>query len=156
MTKAGIAHDIAHEIAITASPAVVYNALTDAKKLEQWWTPNVRGESTVGADMEFRFGDFCQGMKVVELLPDKLVRWTATDAGAPDWVGSEIEFMITSNSTDEVRFQFRHSGFPGDVERLPIYSMTCAIFIISLKDFLERGTGYPFPNHWMYQSREQS
>lgn len=156
MAKAEIAHEIAHEIAINASPTVVYNALTDAKTLAQWWTPNVRGESIIGASMEFRFGEFCQEIKVVELLPDKLVRWKATDTGAPDWTGSEIEFMITSNNTDQVRFQFHHSGFPGDVERLPIYSMTWAIFILSLKDLLEKGTGYPFPNHWMHQSRKQS
>jgi uncharacterized protein YndB with AHSA1/START domain len=49
--------EIRHELGIKASPAAVYEALTEVRKLGQWWIPDTRGESKTGKPLEFWFGN---------------------------------------------------------------------------------------------------
>jgi len=37
-------HKILHEVGIKASPDVIFEALTDTKKLAAWWTSDTRGK----------------------------------------------------------------------------------------------------------------
>ena len=53
-------HEIWHEIMIRASQGELYQALTDVKKLAQWWTIDARGEPKVEKNLEFWFWGFCQ------------------------------------------------------------------------------------------------
>lgn len=142
--------EIWHQIRIKASEAAVFAALTDPKKLAQWWIPDTRGESKVGGTLEFWLGDNCQPMEVATLEPNKLVRWLAPKMGMDDWTGTEVKFRIYSKS-DHTYIDFRHSGLRPDVELIPYYSMSWAVFLLSLKELLEKGKGFPFPNQWIYQ-----
>jgi hypothetical protein len=45
--------EIRHRVSIKASPDTIYQALTDVKKLAQWWTTDTRGESKTGKTLEF-------------------------------------------------------------------------------------------------------
>jgi uncharacterized protein YndB with AHSA1/START domain len=143
--------DIRHEIRIKAPPGAVYQALTDVQKLAQWWIPDTRGQSEAGKVLEFWFGETaCQLMKVASLESDRLVRWQATDSDLSDWAGTEVEFRILPQD-DQTRLRFRHSGYRDDVEAYPDYSMSWAVFLLSLKQLLEEGEGFPFPNKWVRQ-----
>jgi uncharacterized protein YndB with AHSA1/START domain len=68
-----MSYEIRHEIGVKASPEKIYDALTNVKKLSQWWTSDTRGESKIGGTLEFWFGDFCQKFKVTELKPGQFV-----------------------------------------------------------------------------------
>jgi uncharacterized protein YndB with AHSA1/START domain len=144
------AQEIRHEVRIKASPVALYEALTDASKLAQWWIPDTRGRSEPGRALEFWFGGHCQEMRVTALRSNQLVRWQATERGLPDWVGSEIEFAI-SPKDDRAVVQFRHANWPGNAHGLPYCSMSWAVFLLSLKELLEKGKGFPFPNQWIRQ-----
>jgi uncharacterized protein YndB with AHSA1/START domain len=138
-------YTIHHEVGIKASPGAVYQALTDTRHLAGWWTSDTRGNgSKVGDVLEFWFGDFCQKFEVVELQPAKLVRWKAKE-GIDEWDGTEIAFSL---STDEKQcyVQFTHSGWRSDSGILPHCSTKWAVFMLSLKDLLEKGKGQPAPN----------
>ena len=103
------ADEIRHEIGIKATPAALYDALTDVKKLGQWWIPDTRGDSKMGKTLEFWFGEAsCQVMQVTSLEANRLVRWTPTEKGMSDWLGTEIEFAI-SPKDDRSILHFRHS-----------------------------------------------
>jgi uncharacterized protein YndB with AHSA1/START domain len=134
-----------HRVGIQATPAAVYLALTDSKKLSLWWTTDVRGESKIGGNLEFRFGQFCQIIQVTALEASKSVRWLATENGLPDWVGTEIEFTIEV-ATDQTFVFFRQTGWSEDTEMFPHYSMRWAVFLLSLKELLETGKGHPSPH----------
>jgi uncharacterized protein YndB with AHSA1/START domain len=144
-------HEIRHEVRIKGRPEAVYQALTDAKKLAQWWIPDTRGESRTGETLEFWVGaSACQAMRVTALETNELVRWQAIDSDLSDWAGTEVEFKIFPRG-DRTHVQFRHSGWRGDVALFPYYSMSWAVFLISLKALLEKGKGHPFPNEWIGQ-----
>jgi uncharacterized protein YndB with AHSA1/START domain len=140
-------YTILHEVGIKASPKAVYKALTDTTKLAGWWTSDTRGYgSKVGGVLEFWFGDSCHKFEVVELQPGKLVRWKANKKeGIDEWAGTEIAFSL---NVDEKQccVRFSHSGWRSDSGILPHSSTKWAVFMLSLKDLLEKGQGHPAPN----------
>ncbi len=136
--------EIWHEILINASPRALYEAVTDVKKLGHWWTTDTRGESKVGSNLEFWFGGMCQPMEVTTLQANELVRWNAKPGGAPGWAGTQIEFKIFRDD-NKTFLHFRHSNWHEDAKLFPHCSMGWAIFLLSLKEFVETGKGRPFP-----------
>jgi len=136
--------EIWHEIMIKASPGEVYQALTDVKKLAHWWTTDTRGESKIGKELEFCFDEFCQPMEVTTLKANELVRWHVPKKGLPDWADTEIEFKI-SREDGQTLLQFRHSNWREDTKIFPRCSLDWAIFLQSLRGFVETGRGRPYP-----------
>lgn len=138
---------ILHEVGIKASPETVYQALTDHRKLAGWWTSDTRGGGAeVGDVLEFWFGDFCQKFEVVELRPGRLVRWKANrKEGVEEWSGTEVAFSLRADEK-QCRVHFSHSGWRRDDGLLPHCSTKWAVFMLSLKDLLEKGKGQPAPN----------
>ncbi|HEX8960079.1 MAG TPA: SRPBCC domain-containing protein [Geobacteraceae bacterium] len=138
-------YDIRHEVGIKAAPEAVYQALTDTRKLAGWWTSDTRGSGSKAGDvLEFWFGDFCQKFQVVELQPGKLVRWKAIE-GIEEWAGTEIAFSLIPDEK-QCYVDFSHSGWRRDSGLFPHCSTKWAVFMLSLKDLLEKGKGRPAPD----------
>lgn len=138
-------HETNLRVGLRASPQEIYDALTDPKKLARWWTSDTRGNGAeVGGTLEFWFGKFCQTFQVEALKPGALVRWKATKEGVAEWAGTEVSFTI---STDEKQtfVRFRHAGWRADTDFFAHCSMKWATFLLSFKDFLEKGEGRPSP-----------
>jgi len=137
--------EIWHEILINASPSCLYQAVTDVKKLSHWWTTDTRGESTVGKMLEFWFSGFrAAEMQVTMLKSDELVQWHVTDMSSPDWSNTKIEFKIFDDQ-GKTFLHFRHSEWREDAKSFPHCSLGWAIFLLSLKEFVETGKGRPYP-----------
>lgn len=142
------AREIWHEVKIKASPNAIYNALIDPDRLAKWWMPDVRGVSEEGRVLEFWYGGFCQDLEVVELKPDQLVHWRAGERGIPDWVGTDVEFALRQVEGATL-LDLRHTGWREDAAIFPHSSWAWALFLTSLKDLIETGTGSPLPNRWI-------
>ena len=143
-------HEIRHEIGIKAAPDALFRALTDAKRLAEWWIPDTRGESRPGGTLEFWLGEHCQEMRVTALAADRLVRWQGTDRGLPDWAGTEVEFALAPGEGSTL-VRFRHTGWQENTGAFAYCSTSWAIFLLSLKELVEKGRGFPFPNQWIHQ-----
>jgi uncharacterized protein YndB with AHSA1/START domain len=144
-----VIYEIRHDVPLNASSAAIFEALTDVARLAEWWIPDTRGRPEIGQMLEFWFSDKgCQQMRVAEITPDEYVRWDAAGEDAGDWSGTFVEFRI-SQANDGSVLRFRHAGWRGEVERFPYYSFSWAVFLVSLKDLLEKGKGHPFPNDWI-------
>lgn len=137
--------EIWHEILVDAAPSELYDALVQIPKLAHWWTTDVRGESAVGKRVEFWFSGF-QGavMEVTELRAGEAVCWRVVAGGATDWLGTDLEFRILPDAHRSL-LHFRHSRWPQDARSFPHCSLGWAIFLISLKEFVETGKGRPHP-----------
>jgi hypothetical protein len=81
---------------------------------------------------------------VTTLTKNKLVRWRVTERGIPDWANTEIEFKIFRRG-EYSYLHLRHSKWRDDAEMFPECSMHWAIFLLSLKEFVETGRGRPHP-----------
>ena len=145
--------DILHKVGIkSTSLQAVYNALATIEGLSSWWTTDTRGESEIGGELQFRFGDGGFDMKVLELEPGKRVLWHVVD-GPEEWLGTRIGFDLKQNG-DWIVILFKHQGWKAPVEFMHHCSTKWAVFLLSLKSFLETGKGAPWPNEIKLDSWE--
>jgi uncharacterized protein YndB with AHSA1/START domain len=140
-------YNIQHEVGIKASPEAVYEALTDTRRLAEWWTSDTRGDgSEVGGILEFWFGDSCHAFEVVELQAGKFVRWkSGKEDAAREWADTEVAFSLSADE-EQCYVHFSHSGWRREDGVFPHTSTKWAVFLLSLKDLLEKGKGQPAPN----------
>ncbi len=142
--------DIIHRIGIKAPATQVYNALTTLEGLAHWWTEEVKGDIRVGGKIEFRFltksGELLGGMvmEVQELGDNKEVRWRCVE-GPEEWVGTEITFQLSEQDGQTIVL-FGHRNWREAVEATAHCSMKWATFLLSLRDYVERGKGKPSPH----------
>ena len=99
--------------------------------------------SEVDGVIEFRFGDqWCNKMKVKELLPDQHIEWECME-GAADWIGTRLSFFLDQNE-GRTRVRFSHAGWLDDGDFFALCNSTWARYMRSLKDYCQSGEGAPF------------
>ena len=145
--------DILHKVGIkSSSQNDVYKALTRVGGLADWWTTDTQGESEIGRELKFRFGNGGFDMKVLELQPSKHVLWQVVD-GPEEWIGTKISFDLKQQD-DWTIVLFKHQGWKEPVEFMHHCSTKWGVFLLSLKSLLETGKGAPWPNEIKLDSWE--
>lgn len=144
--------DIVHRIGIKAPLSQVYAALATIDGLAGWWTEATTGQSQPGGHVAFRFHDATGtdiggfGMDVIELAPDRRVRWQVQE-GPAEWLGTDVEFALSQQDGQTI-VMFGHRGWrdagPGG-EFMAHCSTKWATFLLSLRDWVETGRGQPAP-----------
>ncbi|MEV4234911.1 SRPBCC domain-containing protein [Nocardia sp. NPDC050408] len=137
--------DILHRVAIKASTAEVYTALTTVEGLAGWWATNTKGKGNdIGGVLQFRFDAGGFDMEVLELDPAKRVRWEAVE-GPEEWVGTHVDWNL-EQVDDYAVVLFKHEGWKEPVEFMHHCSTKWAVFLLSLKSLVETGKGAPDPH----------
>ena len=137
--------DILHRIGVTSSPEDVYTALTTIDGLKGWWTETTTGDAGPGGVIAFRFAPVPDGfdMKVMDAKSGELVLWEVVD-GPAEWVGTEVRFELKQED-DFTIVLFSHTGWREPVEFMHHCSTKWATYLMSLKQYVETGTGEPSP-----------
>ena len=142
--------DIIHRIGIKSSPAQVYKALSTIDGLAHWWTEEVAGDERIGGKIKFTFrsgsGELkgTMVMEVLELNAQNTVRWQCID-GPDEWIGTHIKFQW-SLQDDQTILIFGHRNWREAVEFTAHCSMKWAVFLLSLRAYVETGKGSPSPH----------
>ena len=137
--------DIRHRIGVEGhSTTEVFDAITTIDGLSGWWTEQTSGTTDIGGVIEFRFGPGGFDMQVVELDPDRHVRWQVVD-GPPEWIGTTVRWDLRQEG-DYVIVLFAHEGWREPVEFMHHCSTKWATFLLSLKQLVETGRGAPDPH----------
>ena len=137
--------EIRHRVGVKGSAAQVYQLLTTDEGLSKWWTTDTRGAGEVGSIIEFRFGGVGPDFEVIELIPDRLVRWRHSGDMPPAWMGSEILFELDEDKMQTI-LNFRHSNWQQADEFLAHCSTKWGVFMMSIKSCIETGRGQPYPD----------
>lgn len=144
-------HDIVHELVIAAAPELVYEAITTQTGLQGWWTGDATAEPRVDSEATFGFeaGAVTFTMRVDLLEEPELVHWKCL-AGPDEWVGTEIAFRIEGIDDDDdgqpeggSTVRFWHGGWEYENGALPRCSFQWAMYLDSLRRYVESGTGSP-------------
>ena len=135
--------DILHRVGIQAPSAKVFEALSTLDGLSHWWIVGTTGDTNLGGTVHFlpEGGGF--DMKVLESKPGKAVRWECV-GGPEEWIGTEVSFRLREKAGHTVVL-FTHSGWREAVEFMHHCSTKWAVFLLSLKSWLEREEGHPHP-----------
>ncbi len=137
--------DILHRVGVVAPLDEVYPALATPEGLARWWTTDTVGTDEVGGKLAFRFGDVGGfDMEILELDPAGHVRWRVLD-GPEEWVGTEIDWRLEQRDEYTIVL-FKHEGWREAVEFMHHCSTKWATFLMSLKEYVETGTGRPAPD----------
>ena len=131
--------DIVHRVGIKSIPKKVFEAISTSDGLSHWWIVDTRGNSKRGGIIHFGFFD----MRVVELKRNKLVKWKCVK-GPKEWVGTDLTFELKAKK-DQTFVLHTHANWKKPVEFMYHCSTKWAIFLLSLKDWLEREEGRPSP-----------
>jgi len=146
--------EIKYKFTIHASPARVFDALTDQRHIAGWWTPDCTVEQTVGGHATFEFKgrdsrlDGYSLMRIEKLVPEQLVEWKCIEQdyqGINDWVGTTIRFRLSGDAQQGTDIDFAHVDWKntdGSFHR-------CTggwqhVLLTSLKNYLETGKGEPY------------
>jgi uncharacterized protein YndB with AHSA1/START domain len=137
-------HDIMHLIKIHASSERVYQAITTADGIRQWWTRDAAIEAKVGGAGEFGFNGkrFVAKVTIEELNPTTRVRWKVVNAA---WDGKDIEFALKADRNDTT-LVFAHRGFSRADEGYASATTRWSVYLLSLKRYLQTGKGTPNPD----------
>jgi len=138
--------DILHRVGMQGSPAKVYDAIATTKGLSHWWINETTGDTNVGGVVKFRpKKDDGFDMRVVESKPGEVVRWECV-GGPPEWIGTNLTFRLVGKGADTYVL-FTHAGWKDPVEFMHHCSTKWAVFLLSLKDWIERAEGHPHPHY---------
>ena len=139
--------DILHRLTIHAPPERVFEALTTAEGIRNWWTRDADLDAHIGGAGEFRFygGSGMTSVRVDALDAPHSVGWTTLSANAPGgWDGTTITFELTADGTDTV-LSFAHRGFAEANEGYALVTTGWAYYLVSLQHYVETGKGAPHP-----------
>ncbi len=141
--------DIIHRIGIKAPIAQVYDAIATTEGVAGWWTADATGSAEIGGNINARFLKL-DGTEIgqmdfamTELERNKRVRWRFV-AGPPEWVGTEATFDLVQDGEVTVLL-FGHRDWREAVEFTAHCSMKWAVFLLSLRQYVETGAGRPSP-----------
>ena len=139
--------DILHQVVVKAPAPSVWRALTEPDGLRSWWTRDVDAEPELGSVARFGFDGKSTVfmMKIEELTPNEFVRWHCV-GGHPEWDHTEITFDLTEDTDDDgvaTIVYFAHRGWESTDGILAMCSFEWARYLMSLKAYLETGTGDP-------------
>ena len=137
--------DIIHRVGISGSASDVYSALTTDDGLSQWWTTDTSGAGDVGSIIRFRFDGGGPDFEVLELIVNSSVTWKHSGEMPVEWIGTEVSFRLEEEGS-QTYVRFAHSDWKEPSDFMAHCSTKWAIFLLSLKEAIETGTGRPFPN----------
>lgn len=136
--------DILHQVGILKSKEDVFRALATLDGLSKWWTGDTTGSAAPGKIIQFRFNGMGPDFQVVDYLPFEKVKWLCV-AGIEEWLGTEVSFGLESKGK-ETFVHFRHGLWKHATPFFAHCNTKWAVFLLSLKDYLETGHGKPFPH----------
>ena len=137
--------EINHKVGIAGSAQAIYSALTTDAGLAGWWTGDTSGAGETGSVIRFRFNGGGPDFEVVELQPERLVRWKHSGEMPDQWVGTEVIFRLQPDE-GQTFVRFTHANWKEASDFMAHCSTKWAVFLLSLKDLVETGTGRPFPD----------
>ena len=141
--------DIVHRIGIKAPAAKVYEAVATTQGVAGWWTRDTTGTAGPGGRVTVRFrrkdGEEIGRMdfEMTRLEPGREVHWRILD-GPQEWVGTDVTFDLSQDG-DMTILVFGHRNWKEPVEFMAHCSTKWAVFLLSLRELVETGTGKPSP-----------
>jgi hypothetical protein len=134
---------IYHQIGVNVEVNKAYKAISTLQGLSSWWTKTT-GKTKQGDKLKFHFNEHTIEMTIEELIPDKKVVWQCTEKEG-EWKDTIIIFDLVTTA-NQVFINFSHSNWAAQTDLCSHCSTKWAVFLLSLKDYLEQGKGHPFPN----------
>lgn len=136
--------DIRHQILIHAESEALLRAVTEQKGLRAWWAQSAIAQADAGTEAVFTFADGAVVIRMrVDAIKDGEVRWHCI-GDIEEWTGTNLFFKWQRNN-DAIMLDFGHMNWASSEGAYAQCSYDWAHYMRSLKLYLEKGTGIPYP-----------
>ncbi len=138
--------EILHLIKVRAAQDRVYQAVSTAQGIREWWTRDAALDLKVGGNGEFGFYGHRMviKVKVAELTPTRHMVWEPISSTGGGFDGTTISFDLKSED-DVTSVVFAHRDFKASGENIGSATTRWGFYLLSLKRYLEAGKGTPNP-----------
>jgi len=138
--------EIMHLIKIRAAQDKVYQTVSTAEGIRNWWTRDAAFDPKVGGVGEFGFYGkrLVIKVKVAELTPPAHVAWEDISSTGGGFDGTTISFDLKSDE-GITSLLFAHRGFKTGGDNIASATTRWGFYLLSLKRYLETGKGSPNP-----------
>jgi len=139
-----------NEILVSASPDLVYKAITEG--IDKWWTQLSNKALHVGDRLTVRFENKTKWvMAVSEAIPNRSLVWVVMAAHhdleslekKDEWQETTIKWEIIEMEIG-TKVILTHQGLVPQLQCFKICHVGWNYFLDSLKNYLETGTGHPY------------
>jgi uncharacterized protein YndB with AHSA1/START domain len=140
-----MAAPLMHSVTIDGDAEKIYEAISTGEGLASFWTRDSQAEPKVGSIAKFGFGGPVLEMRVEELKPGRLVRWS-TQGGFPEWVNTTVTWEIVPAKEGGQEVRFSHEGWPAELPQGDLASVNYVWgrIVGRLKKYAETGKPVPF------------
>lgn len=136
-------HSLEHQLNISASPDVVYRALSTAEGLSGWFTTDVSGSGEVGERWSLGFGEGLGFVWEVEASqPDRIVAWACLE-GPGDAPDTTVIFRLQAREDGRTALHFTHRGWPHTSGNFTKCNTLWGGLLHRLKGYAETGSPRP-------------
>lgn len=126
------------DVALDKKDALI-KAISTVDGFAGWWT--TKTEQVEPGKIRFHFpGHYYKDFKAIENKGDHFV-YECLDA-TPEWKGTRFSFKLIKDN-DKMMIHFRHSGWKDQTPMFGICSYHWALYMKSLRDYIETGKGQP-------------
>lgn len=138
--------EIMHLIKIRGAQDKVYQAVSTAEGIRNWWTRDAALEPKIGGAGEFGFYGHRLVIKVrvAELTPPAHIAWDEVSSTGGGFDGTTISFDLKSDE-GITSLLFAHRGFKTGADNIASATTRWGFYLLSLKRYLESGKGSPNP-----------
>jgi uncharacterized protein YndB with AHSA1/START domain len=137
--------DITQDFPIAAPPDRVFNAISTAAGLDQWWTKRASGNPRLGSLFQLGFGPgYDWQARVTQCVPEKVFELELISADS-DWLGTRVGFELSPSGT-HTQVRFHHTSWPEVNEHYRISCYCWAMYLRIMKRYLEYGETVPMNN----------
>ena len=138
-----MSNTIYHNLVIKAAPKDVFDAVSQPKHLDNWWSLKSSGKPEFGGEYNLNFTDqynwFC---KVSKLKKDQSIYFKMTKSDK-DWNPTTFGFDLEAHDTGTL-VKFSHLNWTEANHHFKHSSFCWALLLNGLKNYLEKGIIVPF------------
>ena len=134
-----------HFIGTRTAKEAVFRAISLPSELEKWWATTAEGKAELGETLYLTFENLTTlKFKYDQMIPNEKLVLTCFDS-FKSWDKTQLIFEIAEKD-DQIFLTHTHQNIkPDDVESLTYFTTKWTVYLLSLKQYLETGTGTPYP-----------
>lgn len=135
---------IRHRIGIEGSIVSIYDCLTSLKGLSGWWASSASGVIEEGNDIELDFSGLAVlRFQYTQIVENQIVELKCVSGPGP-WQDSTLSIDL-QESENQVFVTLTHQNDNSSEEDFLYFSTKWPIYLLSLRDLIEKGSGRPYP-----------
>lgn len=136
-------NSIYHDVFIESSAEKIFDAVSQPRHLNNWWTLKCSGKPELGTVYNLHFGPEYDWYGEVEVCQENTsfhIKMTKSDS---DWDPTSFGFDLEPAEGGTL-LKFWHVGWPACNQHFRRSSYCWAILLTGLKNYVEQGTIIPF------------